>query len=61
MTDAEGLRYIRTLVEGARDYVRHTAVRRSDQATTHHHGEPDHLTWLERPFTEALHALDERD
>ena len=49
MTDAEGLRYIRTLVEGARDYVRHTAVRRSDQATTHHHGEPDHLTWLSAP------------
>jgi hypothetical protein len=35
MTDPEGLRYIRTLVEGARDYVRHTAVRRSDQVTTH--------------------------
>ena len=61
MTDPDGLRYIRTLVEGARDYVRHTAVRRSDQVTTHHHGEADHLAWLERPFTEALRALDERD
>jgi hypothetical protein len=60
MTDPEGLRYIRTLVEGARDYVRHTAVRRADQFTTHHHGEADHLAWLERPFTEALRALDER-
>jgi hypothetical protein len=27
MTDPEGLRYIRTLVEGAREYVRHTAGR----------------------------------
>jgi hypothetical protein len=61
MTDPEGLRYIRTLVEGARDYVRHTAVRRSDQVTTHHHGEANHLAWLERPFVEALRALDERD
>ncbi len=61
MTDPEGIRYIRTLVEGAREYVRHTAVRRSDQFTTHHHGEADHLAWLERPFTEALRALDERD
>jgi hypothetical protein len=61
MTDPEGLRYIRTLVEGAREYVRHTAVRRSDRLTTHHHGEADHLAWLERPFTEALRALDERD
>ena len=43
-----------------RDYVRHTAVRRSDQLTTHHHGEADHLAWLERPFAEALRALDER-
>jgi hypothetical protein len=60
MTDTEGIRYIRTLVEGAREYVRHTAVRRSDQLTTHHHGEADHLAWLERPFTEALQALDER-
>src|SRR5690349_4768614 len=32
---------------GAREYVRHTAVRRSDQLTTHHHGEADHLAWLE--------------
>jgi len=60
MTDPEGLRYIRTLVEGARDYVRHTAVRRSDEVTTHHHGEASHLAWLERPFDEALRALDER-
>ena len=48
------------LVEGARDYVRHTATRRHDHMTTHHHGEPDHLAWLERPFQEALRALDER-
>jgi hypothetical protein len=60
MTDPEGIRYIRTLVEGAREYVRHTAVRRSDRLTTHHHGEPDHLAWLERPFAEALRALEER-
>ncbi len=53
MTDAEGIRYLWTLVEGARDYVRHTAVRRTDQLTTHDHGEADHLAWLERPFAEA--------
>ena len=61
MSDPEGLRYIRTLVEGAREYVRHTAARRSDRLTTHHHGEADHLAWLERPFNQALRALDERD
>ena len=61
MTDPEGIRYIRTLVEGARDYVRHMAVLRPDQFTTHHHGEADHLAWLERPFAQALRALDERE
>jgi hypothetical protein len=60
MTDPAGLAYIRTIVEGAREYVRHTAVRRSDELTTHHHGEDGHLEWLERPFNEALRALDER-
>ena len=60
MTDPEGIRYIRTLIEGAREYVRHTAVRRTDQFTTHHHGEGNHLAWLERPFAEALRALEER-
>jgi hypothetical protein len=60
MADPEGIAYIRTLVEGAREYVRHTAVRRSDQFTTHHHGEANHLAWLERPFAEALRALEER-
>jgi hypothetical protein len=60
MTDPAGIRYIRTLVEGAREYVRRTAARRPDQHTTHHHGEADHLAWLERPFAEALRALDGR-
>jgi hypothetical protein len=32
----------------------------SDQLTTHYHGEADHLAWLERPFAEALRALEER-
>ncbi|MGW5362940.1 CehA/McbA family metallohydrolase [Actinopolymorpha pittospori] len=61
MADPEGLHYIRTVVEGARDYVRHTAISRPDELTTHHHGETDHLAWLERPFAEALQALDRRD
>jgi len=60
MIDPEGIRYIRTLVEGAREYVRKTAVLRSNQLTTHHHGEADHLAWLQRPFDEALRALEER-
>jgi hypothetical protein len=57
MADPQGLHYIRTLVEGTRDYVRHTAPLRDDRLTTHHHGEANHLDWLERPFGEALDAL----
>jgi hypothetical protein len=60
MADPEGHQYLRTLVEGGRDYVRHTAVRRADDLTSHHHGEPHHLAWLERPFDEALRSLDGR-
>jgi hypothetical protein len=60
MADPEGLHYLRTLVVGAREYVRHTAARRSEALTTHHHGEADHLAWLERPFAEALRALEDR-
>ncbi|MGH3501763.1 MAG: CehA/McbA family metallohydrolase [Nocardioidaceae bacterium] len=60
MVDPDGARYIRSLVEGTRDYVRNTAVRRADHLTTHHHGEADHLAWLERPFDEAIRALDSR-
>jgi hypothetical protein len=37
------------------------APRRSDQLTTHHHGEADHLAWLARPFAETLCALEDRD
>ena len=60
MADPDSLRYIRTVVTGARDYVRHTAIRRDDHTTTHHHGQPDHLSWLQRPFDDALSALDRR-
>jgi hypothetical protein len=60
MSDPEGLRYIRTLVEGSLEYIRHTAARRSDDRVSYHHGEADHLAWLERPFREALRALELR-
>lgn len=60
MADRPSLRYIRTVVAGARDYVRHTAIRRDDRTTTHHHGQPNHLAWLQQPFDDALLALDRR-
>jgi hypothetical protein len=55
--DVEGLRYMLTLVSGSLEYVRHTATWDRVGAVTHHHGEPDHLAYLERPFREAIAAL----
>jgi hypothetical protein len=46
-----------TLVSGSLEYVRHTAAWDRVGAVTHHHGEPDHLAYLERPFREAIAAL----
>jgi hypothetical protein len=60
MGDREGLHYMLTLVEGGLAYVRELAPRRSPQRTTHHHGEPDHQAFLERPFRQALAALQRR-
>jgi hypothetical protein len=58
--DADGLRYMLTLVNGSLDYVRHTATRHRHGGVTHHHGESDHLAYLERPFHEAAAVLSER-
>lgn len=53
--------YMTTLLRGALSYVRHTAAHASAGKTTFHHGEDDHLAYLERPFREALDALSRRD
>ena len=49
-----------TLIEGGLDYVRHTAARYPPGTVTHHHGQADHLAYLERPFHEAQEAIRER-
>ncbi|HEY3061717.1 MAG TPA: CehA/McbA family metallohydrolase [Chloroflexota bacterium] len=58
--DPEGLHYMQTLVEGSLEYIRHIAPHDRSAATTHHHGEPDHQAYLERPFHQALAALQAR-
>jgi hypothetical protein len=58
--DAEASQYMLTLIEGGLDYMRHTAARYPPGAVTHHHGETDHLAYLERPFHEAQHAVYEQ-
>jgi hypothetical protein len=58
--DARVAGYMTTLLRGALSYVRHTAAHASPGNTMYHHGEDDHLAFLERPFREALAALDRR-
>jgi hypothetical protein len=57
MADPAGLQYMLTLVGGSLDYIRNTSSQRRPGTVTHHHGEPDHQVFLERPFLEALAAL----
>ena len=52
--------YMLTLTEGTLTYIRDHSPHYRPGTTTHHHGEPDHRAYLERPFTEALRALDDR-
>jgi hypothetical protein len=60
MADEAGLQYMLTLVGGSLDYIRHISPQRPPASVTHHHGEPDHQAFLERPFREAQAALRQR-
>jgi hypothetical protein len=60
MADQAGLRYMLTLVGGGLEYIRGLSPQRRPGTVTHHHGEPDHRAFLERPFLEAQAALRSR-
>jgi hypothetical protein len=60
MYDAATAQYMLTLVEGDLSYIRDTAGVRPPGSVTHHHGEADHLAYLERPFLEAQEAIEGR-
>jgi hypothetical protein len=55
--DPAATRDMLTLVEGGLQYIRDLSPRWEDARVTHHHGEPDHRAYLERPFLEARRAL----
>ncbi|MBM3277644.1 MAG: CehA/McbA family metallohydrolase [Candidatus Handelsmanbacteria bacterium] len=56
MFNLETAQYMLTLVDGCLSYIRHSS-RQRPAPTTHHHGEADHLAYLERPFLEAQAAI----
>jgi hypothetical protein len=60
MFDREVANYMLTLIDGSIQYIRHTALQHPHGEALHHHGEHDHLAYLERPFQEAAAALHRR-
>jgi hypothetical protein len=52
--------YMLTLIEGSLSYIRERAPRYRPGTVTHHHGEADHLAYLERPFIQAREAIHRR-
>jgi hypothetical protein len=58
--DEQAARYMLTLIEGSLGFIRNSALHYPPGTVTHHHGEDDHLAYLERPFHEAITAIHRR-
>jgi hypothetical protein len=58
--DHETAQYMLTLIEGNVSYIRELSPQHRPGTVTHHHGEDDHLAYLERPFLEARAVLHRR-
>jgi hypothetical protein len=60
MFDEEVARYMLTMIEGDLAYIDETSGQYSPGTVTHHHGEDDHIAYLQRPFLEARDAIHQR-
>jgi hypothetical protein len=60
MFNVETAQYMLTLIDGSLTYIREAAALPREGAITHHHGEPDHVAYLQRPFLEAQEAVQRR-
>ena len=60
MFDRRVAENILTSVEGSLAYIRENTLQHDPARTTHHHGEDDHMAYLERPFIEAREAVHKR-
>ncbi len=52
--------YMLTLIDGSLEYIRQRSTQYPAGHASHHHGEPDHLGYLERPFHQAREAIHRR-
>ena len=60
MFSEETAKYMLTLIEGSISYIRETSAQHTHGGVTHHHGQDDHIAYLEAPFHEAHAAVHER-
>ena len=60
MFDEGTAQYMLTLIEGDLVYIRESSAQHTHGNVTHHHGEDDHIAYLERPFHEAREAIQQR-
>ncbi len=58
--EVDHARTMEALIEGGLAHMRQSAPRYPEGRISHHHGEPDHMAFLERPFREALERVRER-
>jgi hypothetical protein len=54
--DPDENRRMHTLIQAGLEHIR-TGRRYPEDRITHHHGEPDHDAFLERPFLEAMERV----
>jgi hypothetical protein len=58
--DLDAATYMLTLIDGTLAYIRQMSPQYRPGMVTHHHGEDDHVAFLERPFLEARAAIHRR-
>ena len=58
--DDDVARSMLTLIDGALGYIRTVSTQAPAGFVTHHHGEADHAAFLERPYREAIAAIEAR-
>ena len=57
MYDKSTAQYMLTLIEGDLAYIREGSGQHTHGNVTHHHGQSDHIAYLEKPFLEAQSAI----
>jgi hypothetical protein len=60
MASPETGQYMLTLLHGGLEHIRQRSRQHLPGSVTHHHGEEDHLAYLERPLLEAIEAIQAR-